>query len=353
MGRRVTTTTTPTRRLGASRTQVLGLVAGGMVVVLVLAQLGPAVAVPTAAPSGSTAAAVDSSPAALPGAPLEIGAAALRTRYEPIAKAGPFRVRSFRPAPPPRPEAPRPRDERPRERYSPPPDPKVLELRLTGFMGEGDRRVAILEEPMGQGRGILAKKGDALGAAQVADITTDSLVIVHGEKRTTITFADPTVSLPLEAAPRVAAFMPESQLNMAGGVAGNSSLTTTGSSGGGGVVLADDEKRAVLERLKARRAGANAAATGAPAPPAPPGAGAPPPAPPAGATPPASPPSPTTSVAPPLTEAPPGPPAGVDGPPAPPEGWTPPPPPESPPEPHDEPDAPPADDPNQPAGGPQ
>ncbi len=351
MGRRVTLqlkTHQQLKRLGASRTQVLGLVAGAMVLVLVVAQLGPAVVVPASAPTGSTVAAVDSSPPAPAGAPLEIGAAALRTRYEPIARAGPFRVRSFRPAPPPRPREERPREERPRERYSPPPDPKVLELRLTGFMGDGDRRVAILEEPMGQGRGILAKKGDALGAAQVAEVSTDSLVIVVGDKRTTITFAEPTVSLPLEATPRVAAFMPESQLNMAGGVAGNSSLTTTGSSSGGGVVLQDDEKRAVLERLKARRAGANAAATGTP--PAPP-AGAPPPAPPPGAPPagaaPATPPPTTTTVAPPLTEAPPGPPG-------PPEGWTPP---ESPPEPHEEPDAPPADDPNQqpgtPAGGPQ
>lgn len=279
MGRRVTQ---QLKRVGASRTQVLGLVAGAMVLVLVVAQLGPAVVVPTSAPSGSTAAAVDSIPPALPGAPLEIGAAALRTRYEPIAKAGPFRVRSFRPAPPPRNDRPpeRPREERPREKYSAPPDPKVLELRLTGFLGEGEARVAILEEPMGQGRGILAKKGDALGAAQVAEVGTDSLVIVVGDARTTIGFGDPTVKLPLEATPRVAAFMPESQLNMAGGIAGNGSLTTTGPSGSsGGVVLQDDEKKAVLERLKARRAAANAAATGAPAPPAatdvPPPAGAP------------------------------------------------------------------------------
>lgn len=291
MGPRVTRTQQH-KRLGASRTQVLGLVAGAMVVVLVVAQLGPAVAVPASTPTGSTAAAVDSSPPAPAGAPLEIGAAALRTRYEPIAKAGPFRVRSFRPAPPPRPDRPPERrvEEPQRERYYKPPDPKVLELRLTGFMGEGEARVAILEEGMGQGRGILAKKGDAIATAQVAEVMTDSLVIVLGGERSTVSFADPTVKLPLEAAQRVAAFMPESQLNMAGGIAGNGSLTTTGSTGssGGGVVLQDDEKKAVLERLKARRAAANAAATGAP-----------PPAPPAPETPGAPTPPPTTTTTPP------------------------------------------------------
>lgn len=247
------------------RTLALAGVAGLLILVLVLSQLGGQAAAAKKAAEASTAAAVDTRSAPPVGAPRGLATADLKVRYEPITKKAPFQVRSFRPAPPPS-RDPGPRREPDRPRYSPPPDPKSVEVRLTGFTGQGDARIAILEEIAGA-RALFVKKGDKLGAAEVAAVGTDSIVVTLNGAEATVPLGEQH-KLPLEASAKLERLGPDmAAANVAAGAGG----------GGGApaVQVSEDDKKSILERLRAKRAAQlnPGAAPPAGAPPA----GAPPP----------------------------------------------------------------------------
>jgi hypothetical protein len=229
-----------------SRTKALAAAASLLVLALAVdTAMGPSDGTGSPAASPTHGAAVGSGvPVVLAGAPRDLDAAALQARYAPIKRAQPFRVRSFEPVRPPRHES-----GAPVTGYVPPPrplvhhvDPEKVELRLTGFVGAGETRLAILEVPDGSGKGVLVKEGATLpGAVEIAAVGTDSIAVVDSGTRKVVPLGEP-VTLPLVV---------QASLELLAPI--NRDAVPTSSGGGSAPALSTEDREAVLRRLRERR----------------------------------------------------------------------------------------------------
>jgi hypothetical protein len=224
----------------ARRQQALAIVAGLLVGGFLLDQLLGSK--PSADPAQSDAPDVAAVGTPAPaGAPRDLDAGALESRYAAVVDEEPFRTRSFRPRPTPRarPSA------RPTRRREDPPPPAKLELRLTGLLGQGEGRVGVLEQ-RGSGKGILAHPGLELGELSVAAVHTASITIVEGESRRDLPLGEELI-LPQEF---------ERQLVALKTTTTESSRHRAGRSPGGtqpAVEVSAEDRQKILERLRNRR----------------------------------------------------------------------------------------------------
>ncbi|MCO5170307.1 MAG: hypothetical protein M9894_28560 [Planctomycetes bacterium] len=232
------------------RTKALAAVAAGAVLLLAVKQ-----ATTPAAPGGGGAAAGESAPVGsvtlvLAGAPRDLPEAELKRRYAAIRAAKPFQPRSFAAvAPVATGGAPARGPGRTRPTLSEAPPPDRLELRFTGLLGQGDERTAILEEPTGAGRGILARQGAVVGPIEIAVVGTDSITVVEGESRKDVPLGD-AVRLPIVVSARLEALKPPPPDGLARPASGSSSSGTVGTPA---PAVSSEERQAILERLRERR----------------------------------------------------------------------------------------------------
>lgn len=235
----------------AVRTKALAAVAAGAVLLLAVKQ-----ATTPDAPGGAAGGAGQSAPVGsvtllLAGAPRDLEQAELKKRYAPIGAVKPFQPRSFATVAPVStggaPAGGRRGGVRPTLASPTPPD--RLELRFTGLLGQGDERVAVLEEFTGAGRGILARQGAIVGPIEIAVIGTDSITVVEGEDRKKVDLGD-NVFVPSVVNARLEALKPPVPEGLARPAAGSSSSGTVGTPA---PAVSSEDRQAILERLRERR----------------------------------------------------------------------------------------------------
>ena len=214
---------------GVDRRHLLAALAGlGLLAVAADAlwiRRGADPAAPAAAPAGGRAAALP------PGAPPELDREALAARYAPLIAADPFAPRSFHPPPRPveRPAAPPPR---------PASGPPPVDLRFTGVVGQGAAQAGVFEA-RGTGSGLLASVGDRVGAAEVAAIRSDGLVLSEDGRQRVLALGE-QLEVPAAQAPTL------TPLHTA-------TVAAPTGSAASGPPLSADARQSILERLRARR----------------------------------------------------------------------------------------------------
>ncbi len=221
-------------KIEASRTTLLGLVACGLVGVFALSSLfsgGNPVGPGDSSDTGGSET-VSVAPA---GSPQGLSADELAKRYDPVLDAGLFTKRSFKPRPKRDPKKPRETIRVSRSKA-----PSDISLRLTGVVGHGAGRHGVLEEP-GSGQGVLAVAGKVLGATEVAEVNTTSLVLLTEGKRRELALGD-TFELPLKERSVLTQLRPKPAPD---------SVKSAGKKPA--VELSDTKRMSILERLKARR----------------------------------------------------------------------------------------------------
>jgi hypothetical protein len=169
------------------------------------------------------------------GAPPGLSVDELSERYDPVLDAGLFTKRSFKARPKRGPKKPREK-----RQTSRPKGPTDISLRLTGLIGSGEDRRGVLEEP-GSGQGLLAAAGKKLGATDVAEINTSSLVLSTEGNRRELTLGD-TFELPAKERSTLIRLRPKPAPD---------SVKSGGKTPA--IELSDDKRMTILERLKARR----------------------------------------------------------------------------------------------------
>jgi len=180
------------------------------------------------------------------GAPTGADLAALRKRYRSVLKARPFRARSFDP---PKKGAPPSEDPEPEEGETAEPTPGTVTLWLTGVVGSGAARRAILEH-RATGKGLFASAGLKVGGRKI--LRVDALAVVLGPppkgekpkakpKELTLKLGE-SLELPLSASDQLRELTPSE----AGKVVVKSSYKPK-------VELTETKRLTILERLKARR----------------------------------------------------------------------------------------------------
>ncbi len=215
------------------RKPLLGTIAGALLCLLAMDALTPTLTA-TRPPRGDAAPAADQDPRAEPVPSPDL--TALRQRYQVILRARPFITNTFLPQKKPKTSKRRKQKEQRRD----PPKPTQLRLRLTGFLGQGALRAAVLEEG-GSGRGLLARQGDQLGPHAVARVQSASLVFLDDEEERELSLGDP-LELPLELSESLQRFHEAS-----------SSPKTPVASQRGSPPISEDKKNSILERLRKRR----------------------------------------------------------------------------------------------------
>lgn len=231
----------------ALRTKILGALAAAAVLYAVVSS------VQEPGRSTSSSGRADAAPATsavvvLAGAPRDLDRQGLAERYRPIRTADPFKPRSFEPPrpprtpPPPRPTEPSPGERRPLSRR----DPENVDLRLTGLLGHGEARLAVLED--GSGKGLFAIAGASLGPVSVAAVGTDSVTFSfeEGGRTRSVELGD-MIQLPKAV---------ESKLEPLKATGGDVAAVSTGAaaaSGSAAPAMSDEDRQAVLERLRERR----------------------------------------------------------------------------------------------------
>jgi hypothetical protein len=239
----------------ALRTKLLGAVAAGAVLYAVVdAVQAPGASTISTAPGD--VAATGSAVVVLAGAPRDLDRKALAERYRPIRSAQPFKPRSFDPPPPPRRSAPDRREPALGEKrqLAAPPPPDKIDVRLTGFLGRGEARRAVLEETNSSGKGLVVTAGLSLGPVSVAAVGTDSITFTFtGEddaQKKDLALGS-SIELPKAVSSKL-----ETLKVTSGDVA---AVTTTGgsSAASGGdtssAPVSAEDRQAVLERLRERR----------------------------------------------------------------------------------------------------
>lgn len=202
--------------------------------------------------AGADAAPTGSAVVVLAGAPRDLDRKGLTERYRAIRSAEPFKPRSFDPPPPPRRAAERRTPELgERQPVSRPRDPEKVDLRLTGLLGHGEARRAVLEETSGSGKGLVATAGLSLGPVSIAAVGTDSITFtfVEGEQKKDLELGG-SIELPIAVQSKLETLKVTSSDVAAVTTGGNAG--STGGSSAAPAVSAED-RQAVLERLRERR----------------------------------------------------------------------------------------------------
>lgn len=234
----------------AVRTKALAAAAACSVLYLVVTTIQEPGA-STSSRGGGDAAPTTSALVVLAGAPRDLDRKGLAERYRPIRSADPFKPRSFDPPPPPRREPRRP--ERPalgeRQTVSAPRDPEKVDLRLTGFLGQGEARRAVLEETSGNGRGLMVTAGLSLGPVSVASVGTDSITFTFtdGDQQKAVELGS-SIELPKAVSDKL-----ESLKATSSDVAAVTTGSSSSSGGDAAPAVSTEDRQAILERLRERR----------------------------------------------------------------------------------------------------
>lgn len=202
-------------------------------------------------PTGSTASkktAAKKSFAPL-GAPVGVGSEALLERYKVILEARPFVRRSFRPKPKRAPVVRRParkpeRDPQPVKPSGPPP----ISVRLTGLIGDGTDRSAVLENYT-TGEGLFLKQGTSLGPYSVVRVEAATLVVKDGSGERTLALGD-ALTLPASAKSHFKKLGPK---RPDPGTVPERGRRRSRSGYKPPIKLSAGRRKSILERLKARR----------------------------------------------------------------------------------------------------